>query len=193
MTREKIKGTAGKKNHGHEIQEAPDFYKEMATVEDHRHHTPSYYSENRDDFMTIMAKPVPILADFSGRVTTKNTHRSDVGRLLDPWLDFPGEQKIACSSSSKKKKDSCCNLHFFTGNVASVVLVNKEHIEDGDEVFFEGKRFHFVGTSVPTPAVEDFCWDTKSTTTSSTVTAPRAGGPIGGYSHAQRSVHHSEI
>jgi hypothetical protein len=153
MTREKIKGTAGK-NNGHEEEiEAPDFYKEMITMEDHPR-------SPKRDFAT-MAKPVPILADFSaGWVTAKNTYHSDGGRLLDPWLDLGEQQQRKVSSSSLKKKkeqDSCCNLQFFTGNVASVV-VNKEHIEDGDEVFFEGKKFHFVGTSVPkTPvAGEDF-------------------------------------
>jgi hypothetical protein len=153
MTREKIKGKAGKKNYDHEIG-APDFYKEMGIMEDH--HSPCY-SENRD-FTTSMAKPVPILAHFSGSGGTaaENTCRSDfAGGLLDPsWLDM-GEQKV--SSSSLKKKNSCCNsLRYFTGNVASVV-VKEEHIEDGDEVFFEGRRFYFAGASVPkTPAVVDF-------------------------------------
>jgi hypothetical protein len=154
MTREKIKGKASnKKNYNHEIG-APDFYKEMGIMEDH--HSPCY-SENRD-FTTSMAKPVPILAHFSGSGGTaaENTGRSDfAGGLLDPsWLDM-GEQKV--SSSSLKKKNSCCNsLRYFTGNVASVV-VKEEHIEDGDEVFFEGRRFYFAGASVPkTPAVVDF-------------------------------------
>ena len=147
MTREKIKG-AVVKNHGLEI-EVPDFYKDMGIVEDTNLPLP-YYSENRGDF-AITAKPLPILADFSAIVTAKNTSRSGGGHL-DPWLDL-GEQKV--SSSSLKKKDSCCNLQFFTGNVASVVL--KERIEDGDEVFFEGRRFHFVGTSKPkTSALVDF-------------------------------------
>ena len=149
MTREKIKGAVAK-DHGHEI-EAPDFYKEMAIMEDPHLHLP-HYSENRGDF-AITAKPLPILADFSGMVTSKNTYRSG-GDRLDPWLDLGEPKKV--SSSSLKKKNSCCNLQFFTGNVASVVL-KKEHIEDGDEVFFEGRRFHFVGTSEPkTPALVDF-------------------------------------
>jgi hypothetical protein len=155
MTREKIKGKACKKNYNHEIG-APDFYKEMDIMEDQ--HSPNY-SENRD-FATSMAKPVPILADFSGSGGTaaENTCRTSdgAGRLLDPsWLMEMGEQKV--SSSSLKKKNSCCNLRFLTGNAASVV-VKEEHIEDGDEVFFEGKRFYFTGRpSVPkTPAVVDF-------------------------------------
>jgi hypothetical protein len=161
MTREKIKGAAGKNNGDEEI-EAPDFYKEKVIVEDH--HLPAHSSENRDFFATMLAKPLPtILADLSGMVTAKNTYRSD-GSRLEPWLDL-GEQKIPFSSL--KKKSSCCNLQFFTGNIASVV-VKAEHIEDGDEIFFEGKKFHFVGTLKPkTPVVVDFL---------ATVTAR---GPVG--------------
>jgi hypothetical protein len=160
MTREKIKGAAANKNHGHEI-EAPDFYKEEMVIMEDPHLPLPYLSGNRD--FTIMAKPLPpILADLSGMVTAKNTYRSGGGRL-DPWLDL-GEQKV--SSSSLKKKNSCCNLQFSTGNVASVVV--KEHIEDGDEVFFEGRKFHFVGTSEPkTPALVDF------------LAAVTARGPVG--------------
>jgi hypothetical protein len=147
MTREKIKGKAGKKNYDHKMG-APDFYKEMDIMEDQ--HSPQY-SENRDFTTSGMAKLVPILADFSGWGTAKNPCRTSdgAGRLLDPsWLMEMGEQKV--SSSSLKKKNSCCNYsRFLTGNVASVV-VKKEHIEDGDEVFFEGKRFYyFAGASVP--------------------------------------------
>ena len=148
MTRVKIKGAAAK-NRGREI-EAPDFYKDMVIVEDTNLPLPYYYSENRGDF-AITAKPLPISADFSGMVTAKNTSLSDGGRL-DPWLDL-GEQKV--SSSSLRTKNSCCNLQILSGNVASVVL--KEHIEDGDEVFFAGRRFHFVGASKPkTSALVDF-------------------------------------
>jgi hypothetical protein len=151
MTRERIKGSAGAgENHGHE-EEAPNFYKEMVIMEDH-HDQPSD-SEHHRDFFDMAPQQVPIVVpDYSGRVTVKNTCRNCVcGRLDSFWLDM-GEQKV--TSSSLKKNDSFCNLQLFTGNVASVVA--KEHMEDGDEDFFEGKKFHFVETSVPTPAVEDF-------------------------------------
>jgi hypothetical protein len=130
MTRKKIKGTAGK-NHGHEEIEAPDFYKDTVIMEDH--HLPTHLSKNRD-FATMLARPLPILADFSGMVTAKNTCRSGDGGRLKSCLDF-------------------------TGNDVGSVVVKEEQMEDGDEVcFFEGKRFHFVKTSGTTPAaVEDLC------------------------------------
>ena len=152
MVREKVKGTSGK-NRGREEIDAPDFYNEMVIMEDQ--HLPwPHYSENREDF-AIMAKPLPILGDFSGLVTAKNTYRGGGGHL-DPWLDL-GEQKV--SSFSLKKKNSFCNdlQSFLAGNDVARSVVVKEQIEDGDEVFFAGKRFHFLGTSEPkTPALVDF-------------------------------------
>ena len=147
MVREKIKGTVGKKNHGtHEI-EAPNFYKDMVIIENH----PAYYNNfnktKRD--ITSMSKPAPITAEVSG-VTAKNTYVCGVndGRL-DSWLDM-AEQNV--SSSSFKKS----NFPISTGNAASSV-VKKERIEDGEEVFFQGKKFHFVETSLPiTPSEENF-------------------------------------
>jgi hypothetical protein len=150
MTREEIKGLAGKKNHGHEEIEAPDFYKEMLIMEDH--YLPAYCSEKRD-FATLLAKPLPILADLSGVMTAaKSTYRSGDGGRLDPWWLDLGEQTV--SFSSLKTKNACCNSQLSTGNVASVVV--KEHIEDGDEVFFEGNKFYFMGPSEPTSTVVDF-------------------------------------
>jgi hypothetical protein len=137
MVREKIKGPSAKKNHGPNEIEAPDFYKDMVVIESH----PAYYNNYNDT-------PVPIMANFSRVVTAKNTNSCGVdGRLpLDSWLDMTGQK----FSSSLFKKN---NVPLFTGNVASVVA--KENIEDGEEVFFQGKKFHFVETSVPTPAAEE--------------------------------------
>jgi hypothetical protein len=131
MTRVKIKGAAGN-NHGHEEIEAPDFYKDTVIMEDH--HLPAHCSEKCDFATMLLAKPPPILAGFSGMVTAKNTYRSGDGSRLNACLDF-------------------------TGNDVASIVVKEEQIEDGDEVcFFEGKRFHSVKTSGPTPAaVEDLC------------------------------------
>ena len=115
MVREKSwKGTAGKKNHDQHKTEAPDH--------------PQYYNydeTNRDHMTTTMAEPVLSMGDFSW-VTAKNNTCSVGG--AGGSLDLPGYGRSKGSVS--------------TGNVASVFV--KEHIEDGDEVFFEGKRFHFV-------------------------------------------------
>ena len=157
MIREKIKGTSGK-NRGREEIDAPDFYKEMVIMEDPHLPFLPHYSENRGDF-AITAKSLPILADLSGMVTAKNTYRSGGSgfRLPDSsWLGVGGEKKV--SSSWSKKKKSFCNFQSFLAcnDVARSVVV-KEQIEDGDEVFFAGKRFHFLGTSEPkTPALVDF-------------------------------------
>jgi hypothetical protein len=125
MVRMKIsKGTGSKKNQGehqHEIMEGhpPQHY--------------NYYNETNRDDTTTMAEPVPIrTADFSGVTANNNIYNSTSigvggGCLDSSWLGIPAEQKV----------------QFFSGNFASVVA--KEHIRDGDEVFFEGKRFRFVG------------------------------------------------
>jgi hypothetical protein len=105
-------------------------------------HHPAHYSENRD--VATMAKP----ANFSGVTTAESTYRSSgVAGSRDSWLDI-AEQKV---SSSLFKKN------IFTGNVATGV-VKEDMLKDGDEVFFEGKRFYFVDivSATRTPAVEDF-------------------------------------
>jgi hypothetical protein len=148
--RDKSKGTAGKKNHDHQHEiEVPNFYEEMVVMKNCLPHYNDYNQTNRN--LTTMAKPVPIMPGFSG-VTAKNTFRSGVGGRLDFSSMDMTEQNV--SSSSFKKNNSLCNSQFTNGNIASVVM--KEHIEDGDEVFFEGKKFYFVETSVPTPAPENF-------------------------------------
>jgi hypothetical protein len=135
MVREKVKGTTGKKNK-HEI-EAPNFYKDMVVMENH----PACYNncnETKRKY-TTKTKPVPIMmTDFSGMARTKNIDRSYGGRVLDP------------SSSSLEKN----NFPLSTGNIASVV--GKESIEDGEEAFFQGKKFHFVETSLPILADDNF-------------------------------------
>jgi hypothetical protein len=132
MLREKIKGTAGKKN---EIEEVPNFYKEMVIMENH-------LPTNRD--FATMAKPSPNY-DFSGvtpnsGVTPISAYNNSGVRLVS-WPEM-NEQNI--SSSSFKKDNSFTNFQFSTGNVTSAIV--KEHIADGEEVFFEGKKFHFVET-----------------------------------------------
>jgi hypothetical protein len=135
MVREKIKGTASKDHAGQEI-ELPNFYKKMGIMEEH----PPYYNYNEiHRNFTTPPKPLqPLLsmADFSG-VAANNTYSSStsgVGGRRDSWLEM-AEQKAQ---------------FFADSNIASVVV--KEDIEDGDEVFFEGKKFHFV----PAPAMEAF-------------------------------------
>jgi hypothetical protein len=158
MVRKKIKGAGKTKSrHSQHQIEDPNFYKDMVITEDH-HPTPCYNETTRD--FPNMAKPAPSIADVFG-VTAKTTYISIAGATgsLDSWLDrmMKGEeqQKIASSlledTYSFCKKDPSC-----PGNVAA--SFSKEHLEDGDEVFFEGKRFHFVeASSVPTiPGVEDF-------------------------------------
>ena len=144
MVREKVKGTSGK-NRGREEIDAPDFYKEMVIMEDPHLPFLPHYSENRGE-LAITAKPRPILADLSGMVTAKNTYRSGGSgfRLPDSsWLGVGGEKKV--SSSWSKKKKSFCNFQSFLAcnDVARSVVV-KEQIEDGDEVFFAGKKFRFI-------------------------------------------------
>ena len=115
MVREKSwKGTAGKKNHDQHKIEAPD-----------QPRCYNYNKTNRDCMTTTMAEPVLSMAHFSLVTAKDNTYSVGVGGRLD----LPGY--------GRTKEGSV-----FTGNVASVFV--KEHIEDGDEVFFEGKRFHFV-------------------------------------------------
>jgi hypothetical protein len=80
MVREKIKGTAGKKSqHGGpqpEI-EVPNFYKEMAAMENRPPYYNNYNQTNRNNFTTMATPtPVPIMADFSG-VTTANANNKN--------------------------------------------------------------------------------------------------------------------
>jgi hypothetical protein len=187
MVREKIKGgIAGKKNLGQHEIEAPDFYKGMVVIENHPAYCNSFnqtrrdfttmskpapikdmvfvenhpgenhpayrnnFNETRQEFTTMSKPAAPSMANIS-RVTAKNTDSRGVEGLLDSWLCV-AEQDV--SSSSFKQN----NFPLFTGNIASGVL--KERIEDGEEVFFQGKKFHFVESSLPSlpksPVEENF-------------------------------------
>jgi hypothetical protein len=135
MVREKTKRKTGKQNHSQKdaATEVPDFYKTMINKKED--HSPSNNETNRD-FTITMPEPVPSKSFFSGvTAPEKNTYSSDV----------VAEQKV----------------QLFTDTIDSVVV--KEHIEDGDEAFFEGKRFHFM----PAPAGDYFF-----------ASATARGGPI---------------
>jgi hypothetical protein len=107
-------------------------------IEDPKIEDPNFYKET----VSSMEHQHPPYYNFN-----KETSRY-VTTMVTP--DVAPMSSMADFSGATAKK----NTYSTTGDVVGSVV--KEHLEEGDEVFFEGKRFHFVEPSMPTLSVEDF-------------------------------------